>query len=122
MILPLASIDAVSCLAASSVFTTFSAVASKVFSAISLFGWAAAAGDMSDDEAMACPIAPAIDKRPTVVRICLRLWPSFPLDTEHSCLGMTSSVAQGNYGVFDTPGIAAKIAARVDLPIKRLYS
>jgi hypothetical protein len=94
-----------------------SAVASKVLSAISLFGWAAAAGDTSDDEAMACPIAPAIDKRPTVVRTCRRLWPSFPLDTEHSCF-MTSSVVQGSYGVCDTRLIAAKIAARMDLPIK----
>src|SRR5258708_31903830 len=61
---------------------------------------------------MAWPIAPATDKLPTVVRTCLRLWPSFPLDTEHSCF-MTSSVAQGSYGVCDTPEIAAKIAARI---------
>jgi hypothetical protein len=81
-----------------------SAVASKVFSAfsaISLFGWAAAAGDT---EAMACPIAPAIDNLPTVVRTCLRLWPSFPLDIEYSCFG---------YGVD-----CGEIAAGVDLPIK----
>src|SRR5260370_24945918 len=89
-----------------------SAVAWKVFPGMWRLGWAGAAGDTSDDEAMACPIAPAIDKLPTVVRTCLRLWPSFPLDIEHSCF-MTSSVAQGIYGVCDTPEIAAKIAARI---------
>jgi len=57
MISPLASIDAVSS------FERIHDVFSGRFeglSAISLFGSAAGAGDMSDDEAMACPIAPQL--------------------------------------------------------------